>query len=224
MCGRFAQSIPLGKLNMTGLFDEADAGYMESFNVAPSHSAAVVSLKGGRRALTLKKWGLVPSWSKDEKIGSRLINARGETLREKPSFRSAFRNRRCIIPVTGFYEWRSESGVKKPYFIHMAGTPDEIRPMLLAGLHESWNTPAGEVLETFTIITTGACDRLKFIHDRMPVIIPMDKVEEWFNYSLPADDINEMLKPVDGDEIDFYPVSEFVNSPQHNSEKCLEMI
>lgn len=223
MCGRFAQAIPLGKMNMTGLFDEADADYMESFNVAPSHYAAVVSLKEGRRVLSLKKWGLVPSWSKDEKIGNRLINARGETLKEKPSFRNAFRKRRCIIPVSGFYEWRAEAGVKKPYFIRMSGEGGSDL-MLLAGLHELWNTPEGEALETFTIITTSACDKLKVIHDRMPVVIMRNDIEQWFDESLPVNEIEKMIKPVDDDEIEFYPVSEFVNSPQHNSIKCLERI
>lgn len=223
MCGRFAQAIPLGKMKMTDLFVEADADYMESFNVAPSHYAAVVSLKEGRRVLSLKKWGLVPSWSNDEKIGNRLINARGETLKEKPSFRSAFRKRRCIIPVSGFYEWRAEAGVKKPYFIRMSGEGGSDL-MLLAGLHESWNTPEGEALETFTIITTSACDKLKLIHDRMPVVIMRNGIEQWFDESLPVHEIEKLIKPVDDDEIEFYPVSEFVNSPQHNSEKCLERI
>jgi len=223
MCGRFAQAIPLGKLNMTGLFDEVDSDYMESFNVAPSHNASVVSVKDGRRVLSLKKWGLVPSWSKDDKMGSRLINARGETLKDKPSFRNAFRKRRCIIPVSGFYEWRTEAGVKKPFFIRMSGDGDT-EPMLLAGLHESWNRPDGEILETFTIITTDACEKLRIIHDRMPaVIMPVD-IETWFDDNLPVNEIERLIKPVDDNEIDFYPVSEFVNSPKNNSEKCLERI
>lgn len=223
MCGRFAQAIPLGKLNMTGLFDEADSHYMESFNVAPSHYAAVVSVKEGKRVLSLKKWGLVPSWSKDGKIGSRLINARGETLQEKPSFRTAFKKRRCIIPVNGFYEWRTEAGLKKPFFIRMSGD-GETPPMLLAGLHESWVKPDGEVLDTFTIITTGACDKLKTIHDRMPVIIFSENSKKWLDESVTPDEIEKMIKPADDGYIDFYPVSEFVNSPLHNSEKCLERI
>lgn len=223
MCGRFAQSIPLGKLNMTGLFDEVDSEYIESFNIAPSNYANVVSMKDRRRVLSLKKWGLVPSWSKDDKTGIRLINARGETLNEKPSFRTAFKKRRCIIPVTGFYEWRSEAGVKKPFFIRMSGE-GETEPMLLAGVHESWNKPDGEVLETFTIITTSACEKLKVIHDRMPVVILREKIATWFNDNIPFNEIEKLIKPVDDDEIDLYPVSEFVNSPQNNSEKCLESI
>lgn len=224
MCGRFAQTIPLGKLNMTSLFDEVDSGYTGSFNIAPSQMAGVVSLKDGKRALTLKKWGLIPSWAKDEKIGNRLINARGESLREKPSFRNAFRSRRCIIPVTGFYEWRMESGVRKPFFVRMSGPEKEPEPMLLAGLHDVWNPPEGEPLETFTIITTDACDKLKYIHDRMPVIISMDNVTTWLDHSLPAEKILKLVKPVADDDIDFYPVSDFVNSPKNNSEKCLERI
>ncbi len=223
MCGRFAQAIPLGKLNMTGLFDEADSDYMESFNVAPSHYAAVVSVREGKRVLSFKKWGLVPSWSKDDKGGSRLINARGETLKEKPSFRTAFKKRRCIIPVTGFYEWRTEGGMKRPYFIKIR-VDGEAFPMLIAGLHESWNKPDGEVLETFTIITTNACEKLKTIHDRMPVVILPKDIDVWFNDTLSADDIEKLIKPVDDDEIDFYPVSEFVNSPHNNSVRCLERI
>jgi putative SOS response-associated peptidase YedK len=211
MCGRFAQAIPLGRLKMTGLFDEADLDYIESFNVAPSHYAAVVLMKEGRRLLSMKKWGLVPSWSKDDKMGSRLINARGETLKDKPSFRNAFRKRRCIIPVSGFYEWHTEAGVKKPFFIRMRGKGAD-DPMLIAGLHESWNRPDGEVLETFTIITTDACEKLKVIHDRMPVVILPENINRWLDDSLLPHDIERHIKHVDDDEIEFYPVSEFVNS------------
>lgn len=223
MCGRFAQVIPIGKMKMSDLFDEVDADYIESFNVAPSHYAAVVSLKEGKRVLSLKKWGLVPSWAKDDKIGSRLINARGETLKDKPSFKNAFRKRRCIIPVSGFYEWRNETGCKKPFFIRMKGE-NGTAPMFLAGLHESWNKTENEVLETFTIITTSACGKLKAIHDRMPVVIMQNDIKLWFDDSLPVNEIKNLIKPADDDEIEFYPVSEFVNSPHNNSIRCLERI
>lgn len=223
MCGRFAQAIPLGKLNMTGLFDEVDSDYIESFNVAPSHHAAVVSMKEGRRLLSMKKWGLVPSWSKDDKSGSRLINARGETLKEKPSFRNAFRKRRCIIPASGFYEWHTEAGVKKPFFIRMSGDGGT-EPMFIAGLHESWIKPDGEVLETFTIITTDACEKLKVIHDRMPVIILPENTDRWLDDSRSPGEIERLIKPVDDDKIEFYHVSVFVNSPKNNSLKCMERI
>ncbi len=224
MCGRFAQAVPLGKLKMMNLFDEIDSDYMESFNVAPSDFVSVVSLRDGRRILSCKKWGLVPSWSKDVKIGNRLINARGESLREKPSFKNAFRGRRCLIPVTGFYEWRSDGGVKKPYFIFMKKNNKEFTPMLLAGLYDSWGTADGQILETFTVITTSSCDKLKIIHDRMPVIIPEVNIEKWFSSTLPSGEIDKLLKPVPDDMIEFYPVSELVNSPQNNSEKCMERL
>ncbi|HOP64404.1 MAG TPA: SOS response-associated peptidase [Spirochaetota bacterium] len=223
MCGRFAQAIPLGKMKMVNLFDEIDSDYIENFNVAPSHYVSVVSIKEGKRVLSRKKWGLVPSWSRDDKMGSRLINARGETLKDKPSFRKAFIYRRCIVPVTGFYEWRKEGKSRKPFFIKMKGDTGTV-PMLLAGLHESWNAPDGVELETFTVITTSSCEKIRSIHDRMPVIITGGDVDTWLNFNLPVEEAERLIKPVEDELIDFYPVSETVNSPRNNSEKCMERI
>jgi len=223
MCGRFAQAIPLGKLKMADLFDEIDSDYTESYNVAPSHYVSVVAIREGRRILSRKKWGLVPSWSKDDKIGSRLINARGETLKDKPSFSKAFRYRRCIVPVTGFYEWIKEGKIKRPFFIKMKENAETI-PMLLAGLHESWNAPDGEVIETFTIVTTFSCGKIRFMHDRMPVIITGKDVDTWLDFNLPVEEAERLIKPAEDEVIDFYPVSETVNSPRNNSEKCMEKI
>jgi putative SOS response-associated peptidase YedK len=193
------------------------------FNVAPGQAIATISVSGEERrsVLSLRRWGLVPSWSKDEKIGSRLINARAETAAEKPSFRSALRRRRCLVPADGFYEWAGPKGSKQPYFIGLEGHA----LFAFAGLWERWTDPAGEALESCTLLTTGATEHLSALHDRMPVIVdPVD-------YGLWVDpDVNEpdLVSPVIernlGSALDFYPVSTHVNDVRHDNPRCLEAI
>ncbi len=156
-----------------------------------------------------------------------MINARAETVAEKPSFKSAFAGRRCLVPADGFYEWKKEGKYKTPYYIYHNSN----KPMSFAGLWESWHpkdattsgdAQNGEPLRTFTIITTEANQKLQELHNRMPVIIPLDKRELWLNPDANPEDLMDMLVPFASSEIDFHEVSRMVNSPQNNSSQCIE--
>jgi len=171
----------------------------------------------GQRELTFLNWGLVPSWAKDVGIGSKLINARAETLAQKPAFRAAFRSRRCLIPADGFYEWKKKS--KQPYFI----ARKDGRPVAIAGLWEHWESPDGSVIESFTIITTRPNELVKSIHDRMPALLPEDAWDGWLD---PDADLGELqsalLTLFPADELDAWPVSSRVNSPAHDDAGLIE--
>jgi putative SOS response-associated peptidase YedK len=157
---------------------EAASAPPPRYNLTPGQAVAVVREREGRRTLTALKWGLVPFWAKDTAIGRRLVNARLDGLPSKPAFREAWSRRRCLIPASGFYEWRDASGGRKePYFIAPA-----VDPLLaLAGLWERWRTPGGERLETCVIVTIDATDELKDIHDRMPLTVPRSAHATWLD-------------------------------------------
>ncbi len=219
MCGRFAQTITLDMLNMIDIYDAVKGTHHISYNVAPGNYASVVIAHNKSRILISKKWGLVPVLSKDEKNSAELINARAETLSSKPSFRDAYRSRRCLVPVSGFYEWHSEGKYKQPFFVHLKKSAvDDFTPMMLAGLYESCKSPSGDILGTFTVITTSANRKLKKINERMPVIIPCQESDLWLYDSNP----NRLLSPIDNDAIDLYPVSMYVNSAGNDSPECIE--
>ena len=171
MCGRFILSKEIGEI----IADEAYAMDFERieprYNIAPTQDIAVV-LNDGKRALTLARWGLIPSWAKDPAIGNRMINARAESLAEKPSFRVPLRRKRCLIFADGFYEWQTEPGRKRkqPFYLRLKSH----KPFAFAGLWDRWQDPAGTPLTSCTIITTGPNDLIAPIHDRMPVILPRD--------------------------------------------------
>jgi putative SOS response-associated peptidase YedK len=189
------------------------------FNIAPTQPAMVVRADD----ITIMKWGLVPGWAKDEKIGNRMINARAETLAEKPAFRTAYKKRRCVVPTDGFYEWQKSDtpkGTKQPYYIHWAG--DE--PRVFAGLWESWNDPDGVELLTFTIITTAANEVMKPVHDRMPVILSRDEAEQWLDVDAKPDDVASLLRPCPEDWLALRSVSTLVNSPRNDQPECIEPI
>jgi putative SOS response-associated peptidase YedK len=173
-----------------------------------------------QRAWTPVRWGLIPSWAKDAKIGNKLINARGETVAEKPSFRSAFRKRRCLIPADGFYEWKKLDGGKQPHFIHLR---DE-EPFAFAGLWEHWTNPDdGEVIESCTIVTTEANALMRTLHDRMPVILPPADYDRWLDPATQdVEGLKELLRPYSSEEMTAYPISAYVNNPRHEGVKCLE--
>ncbi|MFN7017170.1 MAG: SOS response-associated peptidase, partial [Fimbriimonadales bacterium] len=153
------------------------------YNIAPSQP--VLALRSHRDANTREwthfAWGLVPHWARDPSIGNRMINARAETLREKPAVRNAYRYRRCIIPVSGFYEWKQVGRAKQPYFVR----PADDLPIGLAGLWEVWHSPDGSALETCTIITTDANAVIQPLHDRMAVVLPPEAYEQWLNPDTP---------------------------------------
>ena len=175
MCGRYALDTPPKKLvehfELSGELD-----FSPSWNIAPSTNICTITADvTGDRHLHKMKWGLIPSWAKDATIGNKLTNARGETVAEKPSFRSAFKTRRCIIPASGFYEWKTIRGVKYPWYI----TFKSGEPMALAGLWETWHPNEGETVESCCIITTDANKLMEPIHDRMPVILDIEQWKTW---------------------------------------------
>ena len=174
--------------------------------------------EGGERRLEMLRWGLIPPWADESQIGSRMINARAETAPEKPSFRRAFRVRRCLIPADGFYEWKRTNGSKQPYYIHMK---DE-RPFAFAGLWESWNDNSGPAIRSCTILTTGPNALVAGVHDRMPVILPAGSYDAWLDPEAERDELAALLAPYPEDEMEAYPVSRFVNSPSNNDPRCIE--
>jgi putative SOS response-associated peptidase YedK len=216
MCGRYTLSTPAGRLAEEFQLDST-VEIPPSYNVAPTQQvAAVLEDEGGRR-LEMLRWGLVPSWADDPDIGARMINARSETAPEKPSFRRAFRGRRCLIAADGFYEWKREEGGKQPYYFRM----QDGRPFAFAGLWESWDKGGGELL-TCTILTTSPNSVLQGIHDRMPVILPHDAYNAWLDPDADREELGELMIPYPGDDLETYPVSRFVNSPRNNDERCIE--
>lgn len=191
------------------------------YNIAPTQPGAIVrGVLHGERSLEPARWGLVPRWAKDVKIGARMINARSETAAEKPAFRDAFRRRRCLIPASGFYEWqRLGSGRKQPYYIYAA----ERSPLALAGLWETWNDPQGDrPLTTFTVLTTAANATVSRLHDRMPVIIPELHFSDWLGDDQPIDRLALLLAPADDRLLTMHPVSPRVNSPAHDDASLIE--
>ena len=217
MCGRYTLSTPSGRLAEEFELDGA-VEISPSYNVAPTQQvAAVVEDEDGRR-LEMLRWGLVPSWADDPGIGARMINARSETAPEKPSFRRAFRGRRCLIAADGFYEWKRENGGKQPYYFRM----QDGRPFAFAGLWESWEKGGDGALLSCTILTTRANSVLNGIHERMPVILPPDAYDAWLDPDADREELGELMVPYPGDDLETYPVSRFVNSPRNNDERCVE--
>ena len=209
MCGRFARKSDPRRLAKE--FGVAEVPNVEaSYNIAPTHDILAVRQGDDGREMTLFKWGLVPSWAKDVSMGARLINARAETVAEKPSFREAYKRRRCLIPADGFYEWQRTGGKKQPYFFRMR---DE-RPFGFAGLWERWEGEGGEVLDSCTIMTTEANEVLRPVHDRMPVILHPEDYELWLEAGeRERSALKELLRPYPAEEMAGYPVSTLVNSP-----------
>jgi len=219
MCGRFtlfeSDKILSKEFGVSGFPPRSP-----HYNIAPSQPVAAVRVApaGTGRELALLRWGLIPSWSKDPAIGNRLINARAETAREKPSFRNAFRRHRCLIPTNGFYEWQRRERGKQPYFVRMR---DE-RPFAFAGLWDRWESPDKGVIETCTILTTAANAVLAPIHDRMPVILPPAEYTRWLDPSLlNTDSLAPLLVPFPPEEMLAFPVSPRVNTPAVDDEKCI---
>jgi putative SOS response-associated peptidase YedK len=213
MCGRFTLTIDSNAVARA--FNVAVPKSLQTgprYNVAPTQDVVTV-LNDGEPHLDLLRWGLIPSWAKDASIGSRMINARAETLAEKPSFKRLLNSRRCLIPADGFYEWQKVDGGKVPMYITLKGH----EPFAFAGLWDSWETADGEVLRTCTIITTHANDMVAPIHERMPVILPSDAREMWLDPGLhDANILLPLLKPYDPEAMQAREVSRRVNSPQYD--------
>ena len=224
MCGRLTQRLTWREIHaLLGLVGPA-ANLRPRYNLAPSQNAAVVRSDAGVRRLSMVRWGLIPAWAKDPAIGHKLINARAETAAVKPAFRAAFSKRRCLIPVDGFYEWRREGSVRQPWLIARR----DGGPMVLAGLWERWRVPEGvelrgslaerrlgDVVETFTILTTEASTTMRALHDRMPVILPAEAFGPW----LSGEDVR--LGPAPEDWLAMHRVALRVNNPRNDDPECV---
>ena len=218
MCGRFALGWPSKKIQQH--FQVPDVPELVArYNIAPSQDVAVIrQLTDSRpRQFEMLRWGLIPPWAKDMKIGYKMINARAETISEKPSFRTPFNKRRCLIAADGFYEWLHTGKTKQPYHIKLKDNS----LFGFAGLWESWHDQAGKIIESCTIITTTANTLIKPVHDRMPVIIQPADYNAWLGHHTNQDTLQTLLKPYAAEEMVAYRVSSKVNSPQYDAPDCL---
>ena len=210
MCGRYSLIASIAELGERFGFDGADVAYSPSYNVAPTQGVLTVVAENEARRAVRMRWGLIPSWARKASIGSRMINARAETVAEKPSFRTALRRRRCLVLADGFYEWRRTSAGKRPLRITMASG----EPFAFAGLWDTWRDPQDKTVTSCTIITTGANDLLRPIHDRMPVILHREQEDLWLDHDVREPDVlREVLIPYNPGAMKAYEVSTLVNSP-----------
>lgn len=218
MCGRFTLAVDRATLRESFPQFEVPEGLTPRYNIAPTQLVPVVP-NNGENKVEFFNWGLVPSWAKDPKFGNRMINARSETLAEKPSFRTAYRRRRCLVLTDGFYEWQKIPGRKSKQPVHIRMQDDA--PFAFAGLWEYWEKDGSEILSC-TIITTSPNDLLEPIHNRMPVILPRDAYEVWLD---PAerqpDELQGLLVPYPSEEMKAYPVSTQVNSPKNEAPELI---
>lgn len=209
MCGRYTLAADAESIQLAFNLDKASGWREPRYNIAPTQQVAVISNRDPR-ALSFMKWGLAPSWAKDPKIGNRMINARSETAAEKPSFRTAFKRRRCLIPADGYYEWARRGKKKTPMYI----THTQRDIFAFAGLWESWKQPDGEWLNTCTILTTEANERIRPIHHRMTVILEPEDYALWLSPGpLERDEWLPLMAGPRPDQLDYYEVSTQVNRP-----------
>jgi putative SOS response-associated peptidase YedK len=219
MCGRF--TLTINPANLQDAFTNIDfpARFAPRFNIAPTQPVLAIPNDGQNKA-DFFVWGLIPSWAKDPSIGHRLINARGETLAEKPSFRGSYKYKRCLILADGFYEWKKQPGSKNkvPYFIHM----QDRQPFAFAGLWDEWVSPDGSQIRSCTIVTTEPNDFMAPIHNRMPVILPSDAYTQWLDTAPQTrENLQPLIKPFPADEMAAYPVSTLVNNPKNDRAECV---
>jgi putative SOS response-associated peptidase YedK len=219
MCGRFTLKTPVETL--AEVFELPTAPELPPrFNIAPSEAVAAVRVAGAEplRELALLRWGLVPPWADVPKVGSRMINARAETVATNGAFRAAFRRRRCLVPADGFYEWQRQERAKQPFYIHMR----DDAPFAFAGLWEVWEGKDGTVLETCTVITTEPNELMQPIHNRMPVILDRADYARWLDPRMnDPESLKAFLRPYPPEKMAAYPVSRLVNSPSNDAPECL---
>lgn len=216
MCGRFTNKHSWRELHDLYRLTDTWPNFPPRYNIAPTDSVPVVRRRDGQRELVMLRWGLIPYWARDEKIGYSTINARAETVADKPAFKEAFRHRRCIVPASGFIEWESTGKKKLPYHFRR---PDHL-PLSLAGLWERW-TKGGEPVETFTIIVTEANDLVRPMHDRMPVVLADGDIDRWLDPEASPEELQAMLRPADGGVLMKERVSTRVNNVKNDDPACL---
>jgi len=217
MCGRFVLTASPDAIQTAFDLTSIPADMTPRFNIAPTQPVAVIA-NDAPKALQFYRWGLIPSWAKDPKIGNQMINARSESAPEKPAFRAAFKRRRCLIPADGFYEWQKQGSDKIPLFIHLK----DRELFAMAGLWEVWHSAEGEEIRTCTVLTTEANAFMEPIHNRMPVILRKEDYDFWLSpneESVPA--LEALLKPFDPSQMAAYPVSKMVNRPNNDTPACI---
>jgi putative SOS response-associated peptidase YedK len=219
MCGRYSLATP--EEHLVEVFDVPPVtfDYRARYNIAPSQDVPVVASDRRGTRLGLLRWGLVPAWADDPSMGSRMINARAETLLDKSAFKEACVSRRCLVPADGFYEWTEEGGRKVPYWIH---SPDR-EPMGLAGIWERWHSGGPEPVFSMAIITVDSNAEIQHLHHRMPAIVPTADRKVWLDPETPVADALSLLKPYEG-ALDAYAVSTLVNSPANDEPGCIERV
>jgi putative SOS response-associated peptidase YedK len=216
MCGRFVRR--KASADYAEVFQVESVPGGPSYNIAPTQPVAVVRMMGGRRECVQLRWGLIPYWSKDGK--QMFINARDDNMLQKLAFRDSASRRRCLVLADGYYEWKTEGKVKKPFLFHLR----DDRPFAFAGLWDRWKGPDGPV-ESCAIITTDANELSRDIHDRMPVILSRPGWELWLNEHVEdADRLQELLGPYPSEEMDCYPVSPLVNNAKNDSPECIQRV
>ena len=220
MCGRYTLIADIGDLAQRFEFDGSDFSYDPGYNIAPTESVLTVRNVDGREAAFMK-WGLIPFWATDPKIGARMINARAETVAEKPAFRNALKKRRCLVLADGYYEWQKTPTGKRPFRIIMRSA----EPFAMAGLWETWRDPQGNVVPSCTIITTAANDYIAPIHNRMPVILPRESEELWLDSGIEsAASLSHLLIPTPEDTLQAYEVSTIVNNARHSGPEVIARV
>jgi putative SOS response-associated peptidase YedK len=215
MCGRYLITSPAEALRQIFGFAGPAPNLPPRWNVAPTDRVPVIRREAAGRTLSVLRWGLVPSWAKDLAVGSRMINARGESVAEKPAYRDAFRARRCLVPADGFYEWLEGPGApKNPIMFTLRGG----KPFAFAGLWEHWRSPAGEAVETFTIVNTAAAGAMTAYHHRVPVVLDPKDYDAWLDVGL---DATPLVKAPPGDWFVATPVSTYVNNVRNDDAGCI---
>jgi putative SOS response-associated peptidase YedK len=224
MCGRYVIFSTPEAIRALFRYGE-QPNFPARYNIAPTQPIPIVRLVDGKRSFKLMRWGLLPSWVEDPKTFSLLINARGESVLEKPAFRNAMRRRRCLVPTDGFYEWQAGAagGPKQPYFVRAKrGADGAAPPLAFAGLWETWTGPNGEELDTAAIVTTDANRTLSALHSRMPVFIAPEDFDRWLDCDrVPAEEAATLLKPADEGLLEAYPISPAVNRVANDSEALI---
>ena len=222
MCGRFTLTAEIQAIQEAFPLIDIPAGIGPRYNIAPTQPVAVVP-NDGKNKLDFFTWGLVPSWAKDPAIGNRMINARAETLAEKPAFRAAFRRRRCLILADGFFEWRQEPGGKRktPMYIQLQSG----KPFALAGLWELWHSTDGSDILSCTIITTTPNELMETIHNRMPVILPPTAYSLWLDPGEKnPEEVSPLLRPYPAEVMTAYPISLLVNDPKNDRPEIIRPV
>ncbi len=219
MCGRFSNFTPIEALQKRFQADPPDEPVYPRYNAAPGQKMIIIPLDDPQK-MHFAKWGLIPHWSKDPKIGNKLINARSETLQEKPAFRGSLQKGRCLVLADGFYEWGITAGRKIPYRVELKNR----KPFAMAGLTSHWKDEMGKEIDTFTIITTDANEIVGTIHNRMPVIFNREQEIKWLDPLIDFHVANKYLLPYSETDMEIYPISTLVNSPKNDIAEIIKHV